>query len=273
MDTQLLFKQAQEGVISVDLSLTLTDLNQQLISQGYILPLSTFTPESTLREILTHWPVTTLEFAWGRIFENLVALELSTSNNKTIKTGAPVVKSVAGYNLHHYLLGRSPQETDPYYTLTTGSFKVYSQQPYQQTITTTTNLTDALTLTRQQIQQLTPVQQQGFELTNVSSTHYQLTLFTGYQSTSVFKSNYKNAWRIDFERQSQLIEFLKTIVDFNDTLFEWNDWSGLTLYFNNGSVETLCLVISQLHGRIRSLYGEYQPITSTDFDRFLTMLK
>lgn len=87
-------------VVTAEAGLSLADLNALLATRGQVLPLEVPFPErTTLGGLVAAAPIPLARSAHGLVRDWLLGLELVSSEGALVKSGARVVKSVAGYDL------------------------------------------------------------------------------------------------------------------------------------------------------------------------------
>lgn len=87
-------------VVTAEAGMSLAELNALLATRGQVLPLEVpFPDRTTLGGLVAAAPVPLARSGYGLVRDWLLALEVVSSEGSLIKSGARVVKSVAGYDL------------------------------------------------------------------------------------------------------------------------------------------------------------------------------
>ena len=95
----------EELTITAQAGTTLTELNAMLADQGMKIPLSSPWPEATLGGIVSANFNAPLRMRYGSLRDLVQALKVVLPDGRIIRTGRPLMKNVAGYDLTKLFIG------------------------------------------------------------------------------------------------------------------------------------------------------------------------
>ncbi|NUL82762.1 MAG: FAD-binding oxidoreductase [Armatimonadetes bacterium] len=97
--------QPEEMIVTVSCSVAFPELQRALAEAGHWLPWNPPASNGTIGGIIATGRSGSLRFRHGTPRDRLLAMRMALANGNLIKSGAKVVKSVAGYDLHRLFCG------------------------------------------------------------------------------------------------------------------------------------------------------------------------
>lgn len=113
-------------VVTVTADFTLAELQNRLAEVRQCLPIGCFHAEiETLRDLIALNLPHSLQLRWGSWRDWILGCQLRTAQDEVVKCGSKVVKSVAGYDIHRFIVG-SRESFGNLMTLTLRTFPLIS---------------------------------------------------------------------------------------------------------------------------------------------------